>query len=836
MGTPQYMSPEQARGGKEVDRRADVYGLGATLYEVLGGRPPFDGNTLVDVLMKVVYEEPEPLRRLAPAVPVDLETIVMKCLEKDPARRYDTARGLAEDLRRFLDGEPVTARRAGAAYKLAKKMRKHRALVAVAGAALVAAGGLGTVSYQQRRDAAERARLAQQLGQEVAQMESGLRYAHLAPLHDTRLERERMRARMKDLELRMAKLGPIAEGAARYALGRGHLALREWDAARRDLEAAFAAGQRAPEVRYALGQTLGALYQAALAEAERDASTRDTKRKELERTLRDPALDHLRAAKAAEMESPEYAEGLIALYERRWENALAKAQEALAKNPLLYEAERLAGDVHQAEGREKQRRGDWDGASWAYGEAQSAYDRAAQIGRSDPSIYEGSCVTWVQDLQVVPNVRGDLHRTASAAQVACDRALTADPESATAHDRKAVTYLRVAEYLLSMNLDPREQLRLAIATAEQLTRVQPESYLGYLEGGNGWELLSEWQDAHGEDPLPAMDKAIALLRKAVEIAPWHSRTWDDLGMAVWKKAGLVNARGGDATPDYDEAVRDEREAVKRDPTSPMVHNNLANALSDRAFWAQDHGQDTTAWNDEAIAEYRRSIEINPNWASAYSNMGTSLDLRGLAAQAAGRDPRADWDQAFAAYKRSTEIQPKFANAWANGADVLTKKGAWEIEHAHDAAVEIGLANEWLAQAQKLRPGNAGDFLREAELGILEARQGAREKGLARAETAIARAKKENANSEDAPLATAEVERWRAEWAKVAGKRADVRRGLAAVAEAEKRRPGLGEAALLRGLLLSATGEKAQAIAALEEARRRKPALAHEVAEAIKKLE
>src|SRR5262249_9828786 len=156
---------------------------------------------------------------------------------------------------------------------------------------------------------------------------------------------------------------------------------------------------------------------------------------------------------------------------------------------------------------------------------------------------------------------GDVKSAHAAAVAACDRALFADPELVTAYDRKAVAYFRLAEYLLGKNQDPREALRRGIGTAEQLAKVQPSSYQAYLEAGNGWELVSEWQDAHGEDPLPSSDRAVAELRKAVELARWNARGWDDLGMALWKKAAYVGSRGGDAAPVYEEAIRHERESL-----------------------------------------------------------------------------------------------------------------------------------------------------------------------------------------------------------------------------------------------------------------------------------
>src|SRR5207244_12846274 len=128
VGTPAYMSPEQITAGRTpLDHRTDVYSLGATLYELLTLRPPFAGERRDQVLAQIMHKEPVPPRRLNRRVPLDLETICLKCLEKDPDRRYPTAKALADDLRCYLNRFAIAAKRAVSAVRLARFVRRYKA-------------------------------------------------------------------------------------------------------------------------------------------------------------------------------------------------------------------------------------------------------------------------------------------------------------------------------------------------------------------------------------------------------------------------------------------------------------------------------------------------------------------------------------------------------------------------------------------------------------------------------------------------------------------------------------------------------------------------------------
>lgn len=164
MGTIPYIPPEQAAGHVDrVDECSDIYSLGAVLYEILTGKPPFQGETQYEILRRVIHQDPTPPRKIYPKIHPDVETICLKCLEKDPRRRYRTANALADDCRAFLDGEVIEALPSGFAYRLMRKALRHRFLVVLLSCIVLLAFFAVSLFHRSKRQEQEKKEIKVQL-------------------------------------------------------------------------------------------------------------------------------------------------------------------------------------------------------------------------------------------------------------------------------------------------------------------------------------------------------------------------------------------------------------------------------------------------------------------------------------------------------------------------------------------------------------------------------------------------------------------------------------------------------------------------------------------------
>jgi len=768
LGTPAFAAPEQVRGEvHNLDRRTDIYSLGATLYWFLTDQPPYEGG-YPEILAGITDRDPIPPHRINPQIPVDLETIVLKCLEKDQERRYPTAREVSEELRRFLLGEAITARPASIVYKVGKKIRKHRGLT-VAVAAMVAAVLLVTgLAVRSNFQARRQATIAQSLLEQVGEIERLVRIGSMMPLHDRRHERDDVRGRMRHIEDEMARLGTLSLGPGHYALGRGHLALQELETAREHLESALASDYRTSGVKYTLGLVLGGLYERQLEQAHQipDEYLREAFRSEIISRYRKPALEYLRQSGSSPTEAADYAEGLIALYEGRHDEALEKAEQAAERVEWLYEAETLTGDIHLELGTELSLQGDYETALGHLDSAGEAYGRASEIARSDAAIYDGDCARWFQTMETLVR-RGEAAETAfQAALDACDLALRVDPDRAGVHERLARLHWRWADVVHDGGGNPSRHLELAVSAAERAIELDPTRASAHYAMGGALTVAGLFDLAQGRDPRPRLSRSVASLERAVEHQPGMVLAHDDLGYAHELIARHEMSVGGDPRPTLDRAIESFRRAIEINPNYPNAHNNVGIALWRRGYYELKTGLDPLASLEEAVAEFATATALNPNYAYAFANRGLAYRTRALHALEEGQDPTpwvelgrhsldtalainarifwayperaavelvaARWamvqgttpepflDRAADATGRALESNPSNAAAFQTAAEVHRWRAQWLTTQGRDAQPEINDGRRLTQRALEINPNLANALITDAALLLIQA--------------------------------------------------------------------------------------------------------------------
>jgi serine/threonine protein kinase len=245
LGSPRYMAPEQARGEKDLSVAADVYALGAVLYELLTGRPPFTGPNALETLRQVREQEPARPSAIEPALDAELETVSLKCLEKNPQRRYGSALAVAEDVERWLRSEPILARPINRARRTWRWCRRNPALAALS-ALLVLGSTVGTTGVTALWLRAENAKSEATRHKRIAEdalADSEAANAFIVGSFNSSGPDLLARATF-DLDTGLLRHRPATEAAVRHTIGEAYRARGEWDLAETQLRAAFDARVR----------------------------------------------------------------------------------------------------------------------------------------------------------------------------------------------------------------------------------------------------------------------------------------------------------------------------------------------------------------------------------------------------------------------------------------------------------------------------------------------------------------------------------------------------------------------------------------------------------------
>jgi tetratricopeptide (TPR) repeat protein len=739
VGTLRYMSPEQALAKRVVvDHCTDVYSLGATLYELLTLRPAFEGSDRQELLRQIAFEEPTPPRRLDRSIPGELETIVVKAMEKNPRDRYPTAQELADDLRRFLEDRPIRARRPSVLQRLRKLTRRHRAVVTTAAACLLVAlvalgGGAGWVF----NDRAAR------------QREAG--------------------AKVRDAESRVEEALETAEPLLRE----GNPANLALVSAVQRVQAQLDSSGIGPEMRWRAEQLLRDVRMLAdLDEIRlREAETNDTNMKQFRgsdhpgRPLRNAAASSHSENDLAALDNETNArmneEGRFDHAGTALRCAAAFSQygiDVLALDPGDAAARIRASAIHEAllagldgwlqakpkedpdRARLRQVADAADDSAWrrAFREAALASDEPKlkilagqpEALAQPPAVlaWMGAAMRWRLAIESVALLRQAQRRhpedfwinynlgnalmalqppRAEEAISYFRAAIAVRPRSAEAHSFlgralfvKGAHDDAIAAYQQALSLDPRFQLaRVGLAEVFTAQGKLDEVFACYTKAveldpknGEGYDQLGEMLMNHGK-----LDEAIVAFKEGLRLAPDFKgseylkvyKTSSPNGLGVCFKTWIFYRLGEALRQNgrLDEAIVWFQEAIRAQPDYYEPHNCLGIALSGRGRYK------------EAEAAFRKAIELDPTFAILHRNLGVALynQRRHKEAEAEYREAirlTPDWvssarsenplgnalhaqgryKEAEAAYRKALELDPKNPILHSNLGNALVDQG------------------------------------------------------------------------------------------------------------------------------------------------------------------
>ncbi|MFC1853570.1 protein kinase [candidate division CSSED10-310 bacterium] len=811
MGTPHYISPEQARGGihSSLDRRTDVYSLGATLYELIAGQPVFDGASGLDVLLQVLNKEPVSLRKIVETTPSDIETIVMKCLEKEPQRRYDSARALAKDLQRYLDGEPISARKASFLYVLKKKARKNKLVISIAVGALSLLFLLAAFSIQAQLSARERVKLAQQFGHQIKEIEDIMRFEHMMPRHNISNAKAMIHSRITAIATQIEKIGNLAEGPGYYALGRGYLSLNDFYLARDYLLKAWAQGYRTPESSYSAGLVLGALYQRELQVVERiqHREFRADRRQEIEKQYREPALQLLRQSSSANQGSLDYVKALIAFYEKNYAEALQKLQNAHRQIPWFYETKKLEGDIHIVLGFAHQEMGKFENAFDEYQAALEAYVQAANIGRSDPGVYEGFGNLWLMLMIMEMSQWGEEVLTYfNQGILACDNVLEVNSESFLAFQLRSGLYTRRGEHELKHGQDPTDSLNKAIEAGQQSLSLRPEEVEVANNIGIAYKLLASYDLSRGDDPTSNLQRAIEIYQNAIKINPNYAYTYYNIGDSYISYIEHLLGRGIAPQKSIDGARQAFQKAIELNPNNTGFLNTMGLTYLHQATHELSRGADPRPSLENAITAFQKATDVNPRNADTKTNIGRAYNIQANFEILIGKNLAQSVRHALKILNEALTINPNFGYAHYQMASVYLTLARSELEQGLNPTQTLQRGIQSLKKALDINPNHGQFHCLRGKLKLLEGqflmKRGQNpDRVLGQASSALKKAI--NLKSAEAYHAMALLYRWWAAWKVIQNHDPDqsIRQGLLMVNATLDINPNMAEVRAIQGVLL-----------------------------------
>ncbi len=621
IGTPHYMSPEQAKGQQVIDTRSDVFSLGVLLCQVLTKQLPFKADSMTETCHKIINEPPQINWK---AVPKAWRLITEKCLSKEPSQRYQSVMALKQDLVAARSNKPISAKPRSWTERVSIFLNRHPKSSALTGILISALLVLAFANRQNQLQTQKQMRLSAELIAGSKDIESQVIQAHMRPIHDIQNSYHQIQQGLQRLTSQLKQQELSHSAAAHTALASAYLHLRDYPKANIIFDQAKKLGDQSAHWFRGKGIALYFIWQKAKEQLNNNTSP-DVKRQQLaalENKHLKPLLSHLQLGKNQDLLNP-YVEGLLAYLEKDTSTALERLGAATHEDPWFYEGWRMQSEIRLKQVAKTYQKLGLDAALKTLEESRALLDKAVNIGRSDPYNFHSQCALSggeVQLLKLKPSSKR-LNQAIKQGQSNCQIALQLDPGAYS-------PWINLNQLFLAQWSNPKTQdtqnIIEAYTSALNLLKdghkAHPSKDFFLLAQVKTLTKLAVLLKDLDHDPTPYFFEAEQILENLLNTHPQHNDAWTEKAL-LKSQMGLYHH---EQNPKSNQTIEQLQAGISANQMVLKLRDTNVSRLNIailKGFLAESHKQ-------------------RNEWSQAFDLMAQSLQERAELSQHYGHVPEA----------------------------------------------------------------------------------------------------------------------------------------------------------------------------------------------------